>query len=326
MADSTKRALRLLGLLQARTTWQAHELAERLDVTERTVRRDITRLRALGYPVDSERGIDGGYRLGTGRHLPALLLDEDEVIALVACLRMAALQGSDHVGEAALRSLTKLSTVIPSHLRALLTTIDDATHALPGTRSAVDITMLQNLAQAQRGHNLVRFTYRKPNGKESEREVEPARLMTQGEHWYLQAFDRRRQDWRVFRLDRIADLRLTTWQFIPRSAPPAEMVSNPASRYPCTVRVEIAASEKEVRARVPAPYLDECEETESGCRFRVGASQWDLLAWHLLWISRDLGEAIILPDPPDSELCRAALSRISADALEMANAVHTSSL
>ena len=118
MADTTQRVLRLLGLLEARTTWQAHELAARMDVTERTVRRDVTRLRQLGYPVEAARGLDGGYRMGAGRRLPPLLLDDDEAIALVACLRMGALSGADEVGEAALRALTKLDQVLPPRPRA----------------------------------------------------------------------------------------------------------------------------------------------------------------------------------------------------------------
>lgn len=126
MAETTQRVLRLLGLLETRTTWQAHELAARMDVTERTARRDVARLRQLGYPVEATRGLDGGYRLGAGRRLPPLLLD-DEAIALVACLRMGALSGVDEVGEVALRALTKLDQILPPRLRALAAAVDGAT-------------------------------------------------------------------------------------------------------------------------------------------------------------------------------------------------------
>lgn len=111
MAETTHRVLRLLGLLESRTSWQGPELAERLGVTERTVRRDVVRLRELGYPVEGERGLEGGYRLGAGRGLPPLVLDDDEAVAMVACLRMAALSGTDEIGEAALRALDRKSVV-----------------------------------------------------------------------------------------------------------------------------------------------------------------------------------------------------------------------
>lgn len=183
-----------------------------MDVTERTVRRDVTRLRQLGYPVEAARGLDGGYRMGAGRRLPPLLLDDDEAIALVACLRMGALSGADEVGEAALRALTKLDQVLPPRLRALASAVDRATRAIPGNRPPVDLAVLQRLATSQRDRALVRFDYCKATGETSAREVEPARLLTQGEHWYLQGFDRGRDDWRVFRLDRMTDLRSTTWR------------------------------------------------------------------------------------------------------------------
>lgn len=164
MTQTTHRVLRLLGLLETRTTWRGDELAERLGVTGRTVRRDVARLRDLGYPVEAEPGMAGGYRLGGGRRLPPLVLEDDEAVALVACLRMAALTGGDAVGEAALRALTKLDQVLPARLRAVAAAIDGATRAMPRVRPAVDLRVLEQLAVAQRDHNLVRFYYCKPRG------------------------------------------------------------------------------------------------------------------------------------------------------------------
>lgn len=316
MSETTQRVLRLLGLLEARTTWQAHELATRLEVTERTVRRDVTRLRQLGYPVEAARGLDGGYRLGTGRRLPPLLLDDDEAVALVACLRMGALSGTDDVGEAALRALTKLDQLLPPRLHSLVAAVDGATRALPRNRPAVDLHLLQQLATAQRDHTLVRFDYRKPTGEVSSREVEPVRLMTQGEHWYLRGFDRVRDDWRVFRLDRVTNLRATTWQFAVREAPPLDFRRDLASRYPCRVRVEMGVDVEKATARIPAPYRSNLEPTARGCRFLVGAPDWDDLAWHVLWVSRDLKAPVTVLDGADADPFREAMARISDHARE----------
>ena len=282
MADTTQRILRLLGLLEARTAWQARELATRLEVTERTVCRDVTRLRQLGYPVEAARGLDGGYRSGAGRRLPPLLLDDDEAVALVACLRMGALSGADEVGEAALRALTKLDQVLPPRLRALASAVDRATRTIPGNRPPVDLAVLQRLATSQRDRALVRFDYCKATGETSARGVGPARLLTQGEHWYPQGFNRGRDDWRVFRLDRLTDLRSTTWRFDPGETPPLEFQQDLPHRYRCRIRVELGIDVEKVRDRVPAPYRADLEATPHGCRFLVGAPDWDDLAWHML--------------------------------------------
>lgn len=315
MAETTHRVLRLLGLLEARTTWRGAELADRLRVTERTVRRDVTRLRELGYPVEAERGIEGGYRLGAGRRLPPLLLDDDEAVALVACLRMVALAGADQVGEAALRTLTKLDQVLPPKLRAIASALDEATRAIPRNRPPVDLTVLQQLALAQRDHRRVRFTYCKPKGHPEPREVEPARLMTQGERWYLQAYDRGREDWRIFRLDRICDLRPSTWGFEPRPAPPAGFNRDLTSRYDCVLDFEMAVTTERLAERLPAAYREGLEPTATGCRFTVGASTWDGLAWHMLWVSRDLGEPmVVVGDPAGEAEFGDALTRITDQA------------
>ncbi|GAA1393376.1 YafY family protein [Luteococcus peritonei] len=314
MSRTTHRVLRLLALLESRRCWQGHELADRLEVTERTVRRDVTRLREIGYPVEADRGLDGGYRLGAGRRLPPLMLDDDEAVALVACLRMAALQGQDAMGEAALRALAKLDQVLPPRLRALATALDEATGSLPRTRPAVDWQVLSALATARRDQHVVRFRYTKPDGSQSLREVEPARLLTQGEHWYLQAHDRDRDQWRVFRVDRIDQLQTTTWRCAVRVPPPPGFDCPLSSRYPCVVAVELAVDADRAAARIPAAHREGLEPTSAGCRMRVGGADWDTLAWHLMWVARDLGVPLVLTDDEPTDQLRRSLDAVAEQA------------
>lgn len=314
MAETTQRVLRLLGLLESRTSWQARELSKRLEVTQRTVRRDVTRLRDLGYPIESERGLEGGYRLGAGRRLPPLLLEDDEAVALIACLRMAALTGADDIGEAGLRALTKIDQVLPPKLRKIAKAVNTATYAIGRNRSATGLDTLQKLAAAQRDQLLVRFKYSKPNGETNAREVEPARMLTQGEHWYLQAFDRLRDDWRIFRLDRMSELSTTTWTFTPKPAPSPGFQRDLSSRYPCVLPIEIEAPIDKVAARVSAAHRDQLESSDRGTQLFVGGPDWDELAWHMLWISRDLHAPLHIPDSPEASAFRRAMARIAQQA------------
>lgn len=314
MAETTQRVLRLLGLLESRTSWQARELSKRLEVTQRTVRRDVTRLRDLGYPIESERGLEGGYRLGAGRRLPPLLLEDDEAVALIACLRMAALTGADDIGEAGLRALTKIDQVLPPKLRKIAEAVNTATYAIGRNRSATGLDTLQKLAVAQRDQLLVRFKYSKPNGETSAREVEPARMLTQGEHWYLQAFDRLRDDWRIFRLDRMSELSTTTWTFTPKAAPSPGFQRDLSSRYPCVLPIEIEAPIDKVAARVSAAHRDQLKSSDRGTQLFVGGPDWDELAWHMLWISRDLHAPLHIPDSPEASAFRRAMARIAQQA------------
>jgi len=150
MSETTARVLRLLGLLQARPVWTGPELAERLDVTVRSVRRDVERLRALGYPVHADKGIGGGYRLGAGMSLPPLLLDPDEAVAVAVCLRLAAGGTVAGVGEAAVRTLTKLDVVLPAKLRAQVAAVHEATVTLDSGADVVDPDVLMTLARSSR--------------------------------------------------------------------------------------------------------------------------------------------------------------------------------
>jgi predicted DNA-binding transcriptional regulator YafY len=222
MSQTTNRVLQLLGLLQSRRVWSGEELSERLGVTTRSVRRDVERLRDLGYPVHASTGHGGGYQLGAGAALPPLLLDSDEAVAMAVCLRLAAGGSVAGVGEAALRALTKLDQVMPARLRSQVAAVHDATVTLtPEAESPVDPEILMTLARACRDREHVDTDYVDRAGTPSSRRLEPYQLVTTGRRWYLLAYDRDRQDWRSLRLDRMAQVRARGTTFTARDAPDA---------------------------------------------------------------------------------------------------------
>jgi predicted DNA-binding transcriptional regulator YafY len=203
--------------------WSGEELAERLGVTGRSVRRDVERLRDLGYPVLASKGHGGGYQLGAGAALPPLLLDPEEAVAMAVCLRVAAGGSVAGVGESALRALSKLDQVMPARLRAQVAAVHDATVTLTSGQSdtPVEPDVLMTLARACRDHEHVSAGYVDIRGNESQRRLEPYQLVTTGRRWYLLAYDRDKLDWRSLRLDRMADVRALGSTFIPRDAPDA---------------------------------------------------------------------------------------------------------
>jgi predicted DNA-binding transcriptional regulator YafY len=214
VAATTERVLRLLALLQRRPSWTARELGTELGVTDRCVRRDVERLRAVGYPVRATAGVGGGYQLGSGTRLPPLLLDDEEAIATAVSLRLAAGGTVAGAAEAALRTLAKLDQVMPPRLRAEVRAVHGDTETLMGPGVAVDAELLVTLARACRDHVRVRFAY-----AANERTVEPVRMVATDRRWYLMAWDTDRADWRTFRLDRMRDLVATTWRFPERGHP-----------------------------------------------------------------------------------------------------------
>jgi predicted DNA-binding transcriptional regulator YafY len=220
-ADPTGRALSLLSLLQTHRFWRCAELAERLDVTERTVRRDVGRLRELGYPVTATSGRYGGYRLESGAHMPPLVVDDDEAVALAVGLRYAAVAAIDGMEETSLRALTKIESLLPHRLRRRVTALHSSITSVPSPigRDLVDPESLSVLAAAYRDQELARFDYRAGEGSNTRRLVEPHRLVTAGRRWYLVAWDRDRDDWRSFRLDRLARPSATGGRFTPREIP-----------------------------------------------------------------------------------------------------------
>ncbi len=203
MSETSSRLLELLSLLQARRDWPGAELAERLEVSGRTIRRDVERLRDLGYPVESLSGPAGGYRLRAGTAMPPLLLDEDEAIAIAVGLRTAARASVTGIEETSIRALVKLEQVLPAHLRRRVSALGSATIAPPVTGPTVDPQHLTVIAAACRDSECLRFAYRSRDGTETRREVEPHSLVNLGRRWYLVAWDRRREDWRTFRVDRL---------------------------------------------------------------------------------------------------------------------------
>ncbi|WP_347354544.1 YafY family protein [Intrasporangium sp.] len=250
----TARILRLLDLLQSRPTWSGTELAERLGVTTRSVRRDVERLRGLGYPVRAEHGAGGGYQLGMGRRLPPLLLDDEEAVAVAVCLRLAAGGTVEGLGEAAVRTLAKLDQVLPARLRSQVEAIHRSTVTLDSLTPSVDATVLLTVARAVRDTERISFSYSAPRGR-SERRAEPYRMVATGRRWYLLAYDLEREDWRTFRLDRMTVVRSGGWRFRPREAPDAaEYVRRAITRsgYEHVARVRIAAPRSDVEQVVPA--------------------------------------------------------------------------
>jgi predicted DNA-binding transcriptional regulator YafY len=203
MLPTSARLLRLLSLLQARSDWTGPELARRLEVSGRTVRNDIERLRELGYPVDATPGPAGGYRLGAGATLPPLVLDDEEAVAVAVGLRSAAGGTVGGIEETSVRALAKLEHVLPARLRHRVTTLAQAVVPVPGTGPTVAAEVLTAVAAAARDHLRLRFDYADHSGTTSRRDTEPHRLVHTGRRWYLVAWDVDRGDWRTFRADRI---------------------------------------------------------------------------------------------------------------------------
>lgn len=280
---TTERVLRLLGLLQRRPSWTAAELSAELRVTDRSVRRDVERLRSLGYPVHAVPGVGGGYRLGAGKELPPLLLDDSEATATAVSLRMAAGGTVSGIGEAALQALAKLDQVMPPRLRSEVRAVHEATETLQGT-GGIDVEILTTLAHACRDRVRVRFLYTRYRGQEHERRVEPVRMVSAGWQWYLMAYDVDREDWRTFRLDRMRGVTATTWRFRAREHPdPVEYVqeSVTASPYRHLARVRLHAPAEEMRRKVP-PQVARIEEDSDGwCLLTAGADDLDWMAQYL---------------------------------------------
>src|SRR5947209_10790946 len=219
MSQTSSRLLELLSLLQGRRDWPGDELAQRLEGSGRTIRRDIERLRQLGYPVESLTGPAGGYRLRAGSAMPPLLLDDEESIAIAVGLRTAAGASVAGIEEAAVRALVKLEQILPAHLRRRVGALGSATFTLPVAGPTVDPQHLTVIAAACRDSECLRFAYRSRDGADSRRDVEPHSLVNHGRRWYLVAWDRRREDWRTFRIDRLARPVPAGVRFTPRKLP-----------------------------------------------------------------------------------------------------------
>ncbi|MEV6227503.1 YafY family protein [Saccharopolyspora shandongensis] len=278
MANTSSRALRLLSLLQTHRHWPGTELAERLAVSERTLRRDVDRLRELGYPVRASRGTDGGYQLAPGAVLPPLLLDDEEAVALAVGIGDAAQSGIAGMREASLRALTKVVQVLPPRLRTRVDTLRKMTYSVSASGPVVAAGVLTTVAQTCRDQERLRFHYTARGAAPTEREVEPHRMVALGGRWYLVAYDLTRHDWRSFRLDRLTGPAATGTRFRPRSLP-----------------AEDAAAFVQATSRAPAPYTVEALVHAPATRVRQVAGQWATV------------------EPLDDDTCRITMTSTSFD-------------
>jgi predicted DNA-binding transcriptional regulator YafY len=283
--DTSERLLKLLSLLQARPDWTGQELAERLEVTGRTVRNDVDRLRRLGYPVHASPGVGGGYRLGAGAALPPLLLDDDEAVAVVVGLRTATGGAVAGIEETSLRALAKLEQVLPSRLRHRVGALHSAMTTVQVDGPTVDPGVLTAIAAATRDRQRLRFDYQHHDGSDSVRDVEPHRVVCWGRRWYLVAWDAGKQDWRTFRVDRMRPREPTGPRFTPRKVPGGDVtayvektVGRATWRY--RARVLLHAPAAALADRLP-PAVELEPVDERSCIATTGADDPYLLALYL---------------------------------------------
>ncbi|MDT0317206.1 helix-turn-helix transcriptional regulator [Streptomyces millisiae] len=294
MPKTSARLLSLLSLLQARRDWPGAVLAERLDVSPRTVRRDVDRLRELGYPIVAVKGPDGGYRLDAGTRLPPLLFDDEQAVALAVALGIATTTGAG-IEEAAARALQTVRQVMPARLRHRVDTLRVTAVEPAGgrPRPQADPRVLMAVGDAVRAREVLRFDYAAASGTGAAgpepappRRAEPHHLVTRGGRWYLVAWDLDRGDWRTFRVDRIAPRVPTGPRFAPRELPGGEVTAFVAGRFrgssdgpgdwPCRGEVILDLPASEV-----SPFVGDGVVAELGprrCRLTIGAWSWPALA------------------------------------------------
>ncbi len=302
MLETSARLLRLLSLLQTPRDWTGTELADRLDVSPRTIRNDVERLRNLGYPVHATRGNVGGYRLGAGAQLPPLLLDDEEAVAVAMSLRTATSGAIEGVAETSQRALAKLEQVLPSRLRRRVNALQSQTVPVPRyddtpTASPDTITAL---ALACRDHETLRFDYETHDGGASRRKVEPYRLANWGRRWYLVAYDVDKKDWRTFRVDRMSPPRQPTGpRFTPRELPQEDLAAYVAGRVSAAAwrhraHVTVHAPASTVVARINPAVGVVTAIDESTCTLDTVADTIESLAVHIGLLNLDFE----VTDPP----------------------------
>ncbi|SDP44603.1 HTH domain-containing protein [Nakamurella panacisegetis] len=286
---TTSRLLRLLSLLQTRRDWPGAVLAERLGISHRTVRRDVDRLREMGYRIQATMGPDGGYRLDAGSELPPLLFDDDQVLALAVALGAASVTGAG-IQEAALQALTTVRQVMPSRLRLRLDALEFTAIAHRPGDARVEPEVLIALSTATRAHEVLRFDY--DSGRPDDaaqgkvaRRVEPHHLVVAGGRWYLVAWDLDRDAWRTFRADRLWLRTPNGPRFAPREIPGGDVAafiaarfkgSDHGDRWPCRGTVVLHRPAAEV-----LPFTGDGTVEDLGprqCRLHAGAWSWIALA------------------------------------------------
>ena len=287
MSTTSSRILQLLSLLQNRRFWAGPELALRLEVSVRTLRRDIDRLREMGYPVEAQRGVDGGYQLAAGAALPPLVLDDEEAVALAVGVQ-AAVQSGSVVGieESSVRALSKIVQVMPRRLRHQVDALAAMTvPAVTGTDTpSVGSGVLTTIAQACRDCERLEFIYAARDGEPTDRHVDPHRLVLLGRRWYLVAWDLTRFDWRTFRLDRLSDPRGTGAHFPPRVLPTSDAaqfvrdgIDTMAARH--DVEVIVHAPAADVRERIGRwGTVEELDGDRCLLRMTAESLDWPVMA------------------------------------------------
>ncbi len=298
---TSARLLRLLSLLQTPRDWTGTELAQRLEVSPRTIRNDIERLRALGYPVHATRGSIGGYRLAAGASMPPLLLDDEEAVAVAIAMRTATAGAVTGIEETSLRALAKLEQVLPPRLRRQVSTLQGVTvHVRRGSGPTVDPAMLTELARMCREHRRAWFDYSDRRDTASQRRVEPHRIVNAGQRWYLVAWDTDRDDWRTFRVDRIRPGVSLGPRFNPRELTNADVEAMIARGVPPAARrhqarVTVRAPAAEMAGRF-GPWLGSITAVdEHSCVLETGAETVESLAAFLGL----LGVGFSVTEPPE---------------------------
>ena len=316
MLETSARLLRLLSLFQAQRYWSGVDLAERLEVTSRTLRRDVDKLRSLGYPVNSTSGAAGGYQLGSGATVPPLQLDDEEAVAVALGLRTAASGSVEGIEEASLRALAKLEQVLPERLRKRVAALHSFVVPLTHSGSGVDAATLAAIAGACRDSARLRFGYQSRDGASSRREVEPHRLVHTGRRWYLVAWDLERENWRTFRVDRIERRLATGARFTPREPPDGDFAAYASrsvaySPYPYRAKVKLEAPVEAVAERIP-PSVGVLEAIDQKtCILQTGGMSLDMLA---MWMGMTGFDFQVLDPPELIEHLRGLAKRLQAAA------------
>lgn len=314
MLSSSSRLLRVLSLLQTRSHWSGQELAERLAVNPRTLRRDIDRLRQLGYPIHATSGVAGGYAFRAGQALPPLLLDDDEALAVAIALQVAAAGTVSGVEESSLRALVKLEQVMPARLRRRTDALRSAILPLQRMGPTVDANVLATLAAACRDQLRVGFAYRDGQGRSSTRSVEPQGLVHVGSRWYLVAWDPARDDWRNFRIDRVEGAPVIGAHFAPRPGPGGgDLGAYVSGQLAVTIqgeeaRVVLHKPLDDMLPRIPpaAALLEPIDA--SRCLMRCPAHQLD---WLVYWLMSLEVEFEVRDPPALKQRLRAAGERVA---------------
>ncbi|WP_436535310.1 helix-turn-helix transcriptional regulator [Actinoplanes sp. HUAS TT8] len=272
MPKTSARLLALLSLLQSRRDWPGSLLAERLDISLRTIRRDVDRLRELGYPIAAVKGPDGGYRLSAGKDLPPLLFDDEQAVALVLALQVAG-------GEAAERALTTIRQVLPSRLRHRVEAL--RVTAVKRPAAEVDGGLLLALSTAVHAREVLRFDYH-----DDRRRVEPHHVITRDGRWYLIAWDLDREDWRTFRADRMTLRTPNGPRFTPRELPGRDVAAyvmsvfrgstDTSGNWPCQGTVTIGRPAATIAEFTREGIVEEIDAEH--CRVTLGSWSWVSLA------------------------------------------------